>query len=80
MCDKGHFGMEVKRDCRIAICNRSYDQLKTLSQVGNFISKGNMALTIKCCVDIRLLNVSAKKTNEKRGKIVILCNNVFLYF
>ena len=27
VCDKGHFGNKVKRDCRIAVSNRSYDRL-----------------------------------------------------
>ena len=28
-CDKGHFGNKVRRDCRIAVSNRSYNRLKT---------------------------------------------------
>ena len=29
ICDKGHLLIKVKSDCRIVVCNRSYDRLKT---------------------------------------------------
>ena len=28
VCDKGHFDNKIKWECRITVCNRSYDQLK----------------------------------------------------